>query len=77
MTSEAMLSLNVFFNLDDGSALVQLVSQNDLKENLAFLGSLNVPVGPKGTEYGDIESGIADRYLSADLSVFAQIAWYF
>ena len=72
-----LVTPNVFLNLDDGSALVQLVSQNDLKENLAFLGSLNVPVGPKGTEYGGLESGIADRYLSTDLSVFAQIAWYF
>ncbi len=72
-----LVTPNVFLNLDDGSALLQLVSQNDLKENLAFLGSLNVPVGPKGTEYGGLESGIADRYLSTDLSVFAQIAWYF
>jgi len=72
-----LLTPNVFFNIEDGSALVQIVSQNDLNENLAFLGSLNVPVGPKGTEYGGLESGIADRYLSTDLSVFAQIAWYF
>ncbi len=72
-----LLTPNVFFNIEDGSALVQIISQNDLNENLAFLGSLNVPVGPKGTEYGGLESGIADRYLSTDLSVFAQIAWYF
>ncbi len=72
-----LLTPTVFLNIEDGSALIQFVSQNDLKENLAFLGSLNVPVGPKGTEYGGIESGIADRYLSTDLSVFAQIAWYF
>ena len=72
-----LVTPNVFLNIEDGSALVQIVSQYDLKENLAFLGSLNVPVGPKGTEYGGLESGIADRYLSTDLSVFAQIAWYF
>ncbi len=72
-----LLTPIVFLNMEDGSALVQIVSQNDLKENLAFLGSLNVPVGPKGTEYGGLELGIADRYLSTDLSVFAQIAWYF
>jgi hypothetical protein len=77
MTPLWLLTPNVFLNAEDGSALLQLVSQNDLKENLAFLGSLNVPVGPKGTEYGGIETGISDRYLSTDLSVFAQIAWYF
>ena len=72
-----LLTPNVFLNIEDGSALVQFVSQNDLKENLAFLGSLNVPVGPRGTEYGGIETPVADRYLSADLSIFVQLAWYF
>ncbi len=77
MTPLWLLTPTVFLNVEDGSALIQLVTQNDLKENLAFLGSLNVPVGPKGTEYGGLESGIADRYFATDLSVFAQIAWYF
>lgn len=77
MTPLWLLTPTVFLNVEDGSALIQLVTQNDLKENLAFLGSLNVPVGPEGTEYGGLESGIADRYFATDLSVFAQIAWYF
>ncbi len=77
MTPLWLLTPTVFLNVEDGSALVQLITQNDLKENLVFLGSLNVPIGPKGTEYGGIESGIADRYLSTDFGVFAQIAWYF
>ena len=72
-----LLTPTVFLNVEDGSALVQLVTNNDLKENLTFLGSLNVPVGPSGTEYGGIGAGTPDRYLSRDLSVFAQIAWYF
>lgn len=72
-----LLTPMVFLNVEDGSAFVQFVTQNDLKENLAFLGSVNVPVGPGGTEYGGIASGVADRYFSTDLSVFAQIAWYF
>ena len=67
----------MFLNIEDGSALVQLVTNNDFKENLTFLGSLNVPVGPSGTEYGGIGAEIPDRYVSRDLSVFAQIAWYF
>ncbi len=77
MTPLWLLTPTLFLNVEDGSALVQFVSQNDLRENLAFLGSLNVPIGPKGTEYGGIESPIVDRYFSTDLSVFAQIAWYF
>jgi len=77
MTPLWLLTPNVFLNVEDGSALVQLVTQNDLKENLAFLGSFNVPIGPSGTEYGGIESPIPGRYLSSDFSLFAQIAWYF
>ncbi len=72
-----LLTPTVFLNLEDGSALVQFVTHNDLKENVAFLGSLNVPIGPKGTEYGGIQTPVADRYLSRDLSIFAQLAWYF
>ncbi len=77
MTPLWLLTPNIFLNVEDGSALVQLVTQNDLKENLAFLGSVNVPIGPKGSEYGGIESLITDRYISSDLSIFAQFAWYF
>ena len=77
MTPLWLLTPNIFLNVEDGSALIQLVTQNDLKENLAFLGSLNVPIGPRGSEYGGIEAPTADRYTSTDLSIFAQIAWYF
>ncbi|MFQ5982880.1 MAG: hypothetical protein ACE5KS_05850, partial [Woeseiaceae bacterium] len=77
MTPLWILTPTAFVNIDDGSALVQLVSQNDLKENLLFLGSLNIPIGPRGTEYGGIQATPANRYLSTDLSLFAQIAWYF
>ena len=64
-------------NVEDGSALFQLVTQNNLKEDVAFLGSLNIPIGPKGTEYGGIKSASNNQYISNDLSVFAQFAWYF
>ena len=77
MTPLWLLTPNIFLNVEDGSALVQLVTQNDLQENLAFLGSLNVPIGPKGSEYGGIEAPLTDRYFSSDLSIFAQLAWYF
>ncbi|MFQ6007187.1 MAG: hypothetical protein ACE5OQ_16985 [Woeseia sp.] len=77
MTPLWLLTPIVFLNLEDQSALVQLVTQNNLQENLAFLGSLNIPIGPRGTEYGGFESSIANRYVSSDLSIFAQLAWYF
>jgi hypothetical protein len=67
----------VLWNLDDPSALLQLVTTYSLGDNLSFLASLNLPVGPNGTEFGGLESGIPGRYLSRDVGVFAQFAWYF
>jgi hypothetical protein len=71
------LSPNVFANLDDGSALLQIVTSNNLSQNVAFTGALNVPLGPSGTEFGGIGTDVAGVYLSTDLSLFAQLAWYF
>ena len=62
---------------DDPSALFQLVTQVSLADDLVFLGSLNLPLGPPGTEFGGPVSEVPDRYLSSDASLFAQLAWYF
>ena len=44
---------------------------------MSLLGSINIPLGGNGTEFGGIESGVPGRYLSRGAGVFAQIAWYF
>ena len=72
-----ILTPTVFLNVEDPSALFQLVTTYSLSDNMTFLGSLNIPLGPSGTEFGGVESGVPDRYLSTDLGVFAQVAWYF
>jgi hypothetical protein len=64
-------------NVGDPSALLQLTTSYSLGDNMTFLGSINLPMGSSGTEFGGIESGQTDLYLSAGPSVFAQIAWYF
>lgn len=64
-------------SIDDPSALFQLVTQYSLGDELVFLGSLNLPIGGNGTEFGGAESGIPGRYLSFDVGIFAQLAWYF
>jgi hypothetical protein len=64
-------------NFDDPSALLQIVSQYSLGDNATFLGSLNVPLGGNGTEFGGPETPVPGRYLSYDAGVFAQLAWYF
>jgi len=77
MTPLWILSPNVFANVEDGSALLQVVTRNNLDDNLEFLGALSIPIGPDGSEYGGIPSGIDNRFFSSDASIFAQLAWYF
>jgi len=72
-----LLTPNLFVNLDDGSALFQGVTRYSLGDNAEFLGALNVPLGPGGTEFGGIPAPAGDSRLSTDLSLFAQFAWYF
>jgi len=72
-----VLTPNLFANLEDGSALLQIVSRNSLSQNVEFLGALNVPLGPSGSEFGGIESDMPGLYFSTDFSLFAQVAWYF
>ncbi len=77
MTPLLMLTPNLFVNLEDPSALAQLVVQYDWKQNLLVLAAVNLPVGPDGSEYGGIEAPADGLYFSAGPSVFAQLAWYF
>ena len=67
----------LLFNLEDPSALLQLVTSYSLGDNMTFLASVNLPVGPDGSEFGGIDAGVPGRYLSRSASVFAQLAWYF
>ena len=72
-----MLTPTVLSNVNDPSGLLQVVTQYSLSDNMTFLGSLNIPLGANGTEFGGPESGVPGRYLSTDAGVFAQLAWYF
>lgn len=71
------LTPTVLMNIADPSALLQLVTTRSLSDNVTFLGSLNLPVGANGSEFGGIESGSDGLYLSTGAGIFAQIAWYF
>ncbi len=77
MTPLWTVTPTVFVNVADPSALLQVVTSYSLSDNMTFLGSINVPIGPDGSEFGGIESGWPDRYLSRGAGLFAQLAWYF
>jgi hypothetical protein len=71
------LTPNLFWNLNDSSARLQLVPQYSLGDNLVLLGAVNIPIGPNGTEYGGLETEVPGEYFSTDLAAFVQIGWYF
>ena len=71
------LTPTLLVNAADPSSLFQLVTNYSLSDNMTFLASLNVPLGASGSEFGGIETGVPNRYLSTDAGLFAQIAWYF
>jgi hypothetical protein len=64
-------------NIGDPSALLQLMSTYSLGDNMTLRGSINLPIGSSGTEFGGIETGVPGLYLSTGPGVFAQFAWYF
>jgi hypothetical protein len=64
-------------NIEDPSALLQFISSYSLGDNLAFLASLDLPIGRSGSEFGGIDTGLDGLYLSRGARVFAQLAWYF
>jgi hypothetical protein len=77
MTPLFLLVPNAFINLEDPSALLQLVMQNSLSDDMTLLGALNVPVGPSGSEFGGPDSGVPGIYLSRGPSLSLQLNWYY
>ena len=71
------VSPTVLLNAGDPSSLLQLITSYSVSDNIAFLGSINVPMGNSGSEFGGVESQLPGRYFSTTASVFGQIAWYF
>jgi hypothetical protein len=77
MTPLWILTPTLFANVEDGSALLQITTRNNLSEDMEFIGALNVPLGPEGSEFGGIAIDMPGLFLSSDASLFAQLAWYF
>jgi hypothetical protein len=77
LTPLVLLTPTFLINLDDPSALGQIVLRYDLQQDLQLTCALNLPVGPPGSEYGGVASSIEGRYLAAGPGLFAQLAWYF
>ena len=77
LTPLLIITPNFFINLNNPSALAQGVISYDWKQDIQLLAALNIPIGPRGSEYGGIDAGQPGLYVSTGPSLFAQLAWYF
>jgi hypothetical protein len=76
MTPLWSLSQNLFYNVSDNSALYQLLSLHSLSDDLRLTSAVSLPIGASGTEYGGLKF-VDGQYFSFELSLYAQLAWYF
>jgi hypothetical protein len=77
LTPLALLTPNLLINVEDPSALLQIIGQWDWREDVRLTGALSLPLGPSGSEYGGIPSPVEGRYFSAGAGLFLQAAVYF
>ncbi|WP_455209915.1 hypothetical protein [Kaarinaea lacus] len=76
-TPLTLLSTNLFVNIADPSALLQVVYNFDWRQNLTMFSGLSLPMGAAGSEFGGIPTGTADVYYSSGNAVFLQLAYFF
>lgn len=77
LTPLLTLSPVVLANVGDPSGLIQLIANLSLSDNVVVIGSVDLPTGADGTEFGGIASGAPGRYLSSGAGAFFQVAGYF
>jgi hypothetical protein len=66
----------LFTNVGDPSALFQALLQYDPLESLVLVGSVNVPMGDDGTEFGGLSTDVPGLYLSSGPNLIVQLGWY-
>jgi hypothetical protein len=65
-------------NLDDGSALLVVQAVYSLGDNADLTLAAQSGLGPRGTEYGGLETAPGSRvYASPDQYLYARVDWYF
>jgi hypothetical protein len=65
-------------NLDDGSALLVVQAVRSLSENARLTLAVQSGLGPRGTEYGGLETAAGTGvYLVPDRYLYARLDWYF
>jgi len=71
-----LLDINAFINLNDYSANLQILGNYNYSDYSNFSGGIILPIGPDGSEYGGLDSGI-NGYLSQQFSMFLKYTYFF
>ncbi len=71
-----VLAPTLLANIEDPSGLLQVSTNYGLSDNMTLVGSINLPLGKNGSEFGGIETGLPGRYFSSGPGIYAQLAWY-
>lgn len=68
---------NLIWNLNDGSAVLQVRGIYDWRQNVQLQAGVNLPYGDRGDEYGGIPLAGTGAFLSPGRSVYLRAAYYF
>lgn len=77
LTPLLQVTPNLFVNLGDSSALAQVVARWEPAQDWQVLASCNLPLGPKGTEYGGLVLSPESGALSRGPALWVQVGYYF
>jgi hypothetical protein len=76
MTPLFLVTPSLFVNLRDPSCLLQVLFENNLRQNLLLWSAIDIPVGSAGSEFGGTESAVPGTYLSTGPRASVQLVWY-
>lgn len=76
LTPRWQISPLLIWNLNDGSALLQLGARYDWKQNATILLGGIIPSGPQGTEFGGIPLG-GGEFFRPPISIYGRVSHYF
>ena len=68
---------NQIVNLHDESGIFQLRTLWEVKEYVTLTGGINIPFGPRGSEFGGIPLGNSDVLLQAPLELYGRVSFFF
>lgn len=68
---------NLIWNLDDGSAFLQVRGIYDWRQNIQLIAGVNIGFGDRGDEYGGIPVAGTDAFVAPGRSIYFRTAYYF